>query len=62
MIHVPLGFTAIHDDIDASVKERWFVLVLFYGILIIVGYLMANSLYMFILNINDLVWLIFMAY
>ena len=34
----------------------------FYGISTIVGYLMPNSLYTYILNIYDLVWLGFMAY
>ena len=36
--------------------------VWFYGISTIVGYLMPNSLYTYILNIYDLVWLGFMAY
>ena len=34
----------------------------FYGISTIVGYLMPNPLYTYILNILDLVWLGFMAY
>ena len=34
----------------------------FYGISTIVGYLMPNPLYTYILNIYDLVWLAFMAY
>ena len=34
----------------------------FYGISTIVGYLMPNSFYIYILNIYDLVWLGFMAY
>ena len=34
----------------------------FYGISTIVGYLMPNPLYTYILNIQDLVWLVFMAY
>ena len=37
-------------------------LVGFYGISTIVGYLMLNSLYTYILNTYDLVWLGFMAY
>ena len=37
-------------------------LVWFYGISTIVGYLMPNPLYTYILNIYDLVWLGFMAY
>ena len=40
----------------------WFGLVWFYGISTIVGYLMPNPLYTYILNIYDLVWLDFMAY
>ena len=39
-----------------------FGLVRFYGISTIVGYLMLNPLYSYILNISDLVWLAFMAY
>ena len=39
-----------------------FVLVGFYGISTIVGYLMPNPLYTYILDIYDLVWLAFMAY
>ena len=38
----------------------WFIG--FYGISTIVGYLMLNPLYTYILNIYDLVWLGFMAY
>ena len=37
-------------------------LVWLYGISTIVGYLMPNPLYTYILNIYDLVWLAFMAY
>ena len=33
-----------------------------YGISTIVGYLMPNPLYTYILNIYDLVWMGFMAY
>ena len=40
----------------------WFDLVWFYGISTIVGYLMPNPLYTYILNIYDLIWLGFMAY
>ena len=36
--------------------------VRFYGISTIVGYLMANPLYTYILDIYDLVWLGFMVY
>ena len=39
-----------------------FGLVWFYGISNIVGYLMPNPLYEYILNIYDLVWYSFMAY
>ena len=34
----------------------------FYGISTIIGHLMQNSFYTYILNIYDLVWLGFMAY
>ena len=37
-------------------------LVGFYGISTIIGYLMPNPLYTYILDIYDLVWLGFMAY
>ena len=40
----------------------WFGLVGFYGISTIVGYLMPNPLYTYILDIYDLVWLCFEAY
>ena len=40
----------------------WFDLVWFYGISTIVGCLMPNPLYTYILNIYDLVCLGFMAY
>ena len=39
-----------------------FGLVAFYGISTIIGYLMPNPFYTYILNIYDLVWLGFMAY
>ena len=35
---------------------------MFYGISIIVSYLMPNPLYTYILNIEDLVWFGFMTY
>ena len=47
------------------IKYIWFGLVGFYGISTIVGYLMPNPhiyIYIYILNIYDLVWLSFMAY
>ena len=37
-------------------------LVVFYSISTIIGYLMPNLLYTYILDIYDLVWLCFMAY
>ena len=37
-------------------------LVRFYGISTVIGYLMPNPLYTYIINIYDLVWLGFMAY
>ena len=43
-------------------KYIGFGLVWFYGISTIVGYLIPNPLYKYILNIYDLVWLDFMAY
>ena len=45
-----------------NIRYIWFGLVGFYGISTIVGYLMPNPLYTYILNIYDLVWLAFMAY
>ena len=39
------------------IKYIGFGLVGFYGLSTIVGYLMPNSLYTYILNIYDLVWL-----
>ena len=44
------------------IKYTGFGLVGFYGISTILGYLMPNLLYTYILNIKDLVWLGFMAY
>ena len=44
------------------IKYIGFGLVWLYGISTIVGYLMPNPLYTYILNIYDLVWLCFMAY
>ena len=38
------------------IKYVWFCLVGFYGISTIVGYLMPNPLYTYILNIYNLVW------
>ena len=44
------------------IKNIWFVLVGFYSISTIVGYLMPNPLYTYILDIYDLLWLGFTAY
>ena len=44
------------------IRYIWFGLVGFYGISTIVGYLMPNPLYTYILDIYDLVWFGFMAY
>ena len=44
------------------IKYIWFGLVGLYGISTILCYLMPNPLYMYILNIYDLVWFGFMAY
>ena len=44
------------------IKYIGFNLIVFYGISTIVGYLMPNLLYTYILNIYDFVWLGFMAY
>ena len=44
------------------IKYIRFGLVGFYGLSTIVGYLMPNPFYTYILNIYDLVWLSFMAY
>ena len=40
----------------------WFGLIGFYGISTIVGYLIPDPLYTYILNIYDLLWFAFMAY
>ena len=44
------------------IRYIWFGLIGFYGISTIVGYLIPNPLYTYILDIYDLVWLGFMAY
>ena len=44
------------------IKYIWFDLVGFYGISTIVGYLMPNRLYTYILNMYDLVLLLFKAF
>ncbi len=47
---------------NIHIKYIGFGLVGFYGISTIVGYLMPNPLYTYILNEYDLVWLGFKAY
>ena len=44
------------------IKYIGFNLIVFYGISTIVGYLIPNLLYTYILNIYDFVWLGFIAY
>ena len=53
---------ARHEDDDDNCASIRMALVWFYGISTIVGYLMLNPLYAYILNLYDLVWLSFMAY
>ena len=49
-------------------KQRWLLcssrlgLVWFYSMLIILGYLMPNLIYTYILSIYNMVWLSFMEY
>ena len=57
-----VGYLKPNPYLYISIKYIWFGLVGFYSISTIVGYFMQNSLYMYILNIYDLVWLGFMAY
>ena len=49
-------------NIESDKENKWLGFILFYGISTIVGYLMPNPLYTYILNIYDLVGLGFMAY
>ena len=44
------------------IKYIGFILVSFYGISTILVYLILNPLYTYILNVQDFVWLGFMAY
>ena len=44
------------------IKYIWFDVVGLYAISSILGYLMLNPLYTYMLNIYDVVWLGFMAY
>ena len=53
-----VGISALGTCID--LQTGW--LVSLYGISTIVGYLMLNSLFTYILNIQNLAWLGFMAY
>ena len=66
MIYFFLNFNmhySPHCGIHRNIYDLvWFGLVWFYGISTIVGYLMPNPLYTYILDIYDLVWLGFMAY
>ena len=52
---------SIIQTIDETLRGTT-TLVWFYGISTIVGYLMPNSLYTYILDIYDLVWFGFMVY
>ena len=61
-ISILLGLFKAKSSLYIYIKYIWFGLVRFYGISTIVGYLMQNPLYTYILNIYDLVWLGFMAY
>ena len=51
----------IYNSVKKSMHCDLVGLVWFYGISTIVGYLMPNPLYTYILNIYDLVWLGFMT-
>ena len=57
---------AVRTDHTVKIKDSdkivCFSLVWFYGISTIVGYLMPNPVYTYILNIYDVIWLGFMAY
>ena len=59
-----LKFLGLLCDIERSaiILFSRTILVVFYGISTLVGYLMPNPLYTSILDIYDLVWLGFMAY
>ena len=50
------------STIHIYIHHIWFGLVEFYGISTIVGYLIPNPLYTYILNIYNFIWLSFMAY
>ena len=60
-----LGEKGVHGfskSIKPKVNLNRFGLAWFYGISTLVGYLIPNTLYTYILNIYDLVWLEFTAY
>ena len=56
-----LCFMAYFDDKYSllNIRNVWLV---FYGISNLIGYLMPNPFYTYILDMYDLVWLGFMAY
>ena len=56
-LKIPILYMHVHSRL-----LRGSLFVGFYGISTIVGYLMPNPFYTYILNIYDLVWLGFMAY
>ena len=61
MAYQPVGLFNAKSSLYIYIKYMGFGLVVFYGISTIVGYLMSNPLYTYILNIWDLIWLGFMA-
>ena len=54
MVYQPLWLFNAKSSLYIYIKYIWIGLVWFYGISTIVGYLMPNTLYIFILNIYDL--------
>ena len=62
MAYKPFWLFNAKSSLYIYIKYTGFGLVGFYGISTIVGYLMPNPLYTYILDIYDLVWLGFMAY
>ena len=64
-LHPRDGINKLKNDADNSTTLRiaWiFGLVGFYGMSTIVGYLMLNLVYTYVLNIYDFVGLVFMEY
>ena len=55
-------FYSISTSLYIYVEYTWFGLVGFYGISTIVGDLMVNPLYTYILNTCGLIWLVFMIH